>query len=74
MVILLVVSLFCLNMEALINKTRTQIKKNTVVERRNTYTEPENISAKNITIAFKLSDFYAINNYVDPYYGQMYLK
>jgi hypothetical protein len=35
---------------------------------------PQDISKNNITIAFKLSDFYSTTNFVDPYYGQLLLK
>jgi hypothetical protein len=69
-----VVSIFIFNTQALIDGSRTQIKKNTVVERRNNYMPPQDISKNNITIAFKLSDFYSTTNFVDPYYGQLLLK
>jgi hypothetical protein len=48
--------------------------KNSVIERVNSYTAPEIISEKNITVAFKLSDFYSDGNMIDPYYGQLLLK
>jgi len=35
---------------------------------------PQDISKNNITIAFKLSDFYSTTNFADPYYGQLFLK
>jgi hypothetical protein len=37
---LFVVSIFIINTQALIDRSRTQIKKNTVVERRNNYMPP----------------------------------
>ena len=58
----------------MIDRSRTQIKKNTVVERRNNYMPPQDISKNNITIAFKLSDFYSTTDFVDPYYGQILLR
>jgi len=35
---------------------------------------PQDISKNNITIAFKLSDFYSTTDFVDPYYGQILLR
>ena len=47
------------------------INKNSLVNISNSYTPPEDISAKNISIAFMMSDFYAENSFNDPYYGSL---
>ena len=39
-------------------RSKTSIRKNTVVVISNSYTPPEVISEKNITVAFKLSNFW----------------
>lgn len=49
------------------------MKKNTLVSISNSYTPPENLSAKNITIAFMLSDFYGSGSFDDPRYGRFKL-
>lgn len=40
----------------------------------NSYTPPENLSAKNFTIAFMLSNFYGEGSFDDPYYGHLELQ
>lgn len=74
MVILFIGSLFAYNLRDLINRSKTQIKKNTIVQQTNSFSPPENLSAKNITVAFKLADFWATHNTLDPYYGDLILR
>lgn len=73
-VILFIVSVFAYNLRDLINRSKTQIKKNTIVSQTNSYSPPENLSARNITVAFKLSDFWASQTINDPSYGTLILR
>ena len=47
----------------------TEIRKNTLVSISNSYSPPENLSTKNITIAFQLSNYIGDGSYDDPRYG-----
>jgi hypothetical protein len=73
-VILFIVSLFAYNTRDLINRSKTSIKKNSIVSQTNSYSPPENLSARNITVAFKLSDFWASQTINDPSYGTLILR
>jgi hypothetical protein len=72
-VMIFFVSAFVYSTRDLILRNQTQIQKNTIVSISNSYSPPENISKKNITFAFMLSDFYATKSYDDPYYGRIRL-
>jgi inner membrane protein involved in colicin E2 resistance len=72
LILILVVFFFKIN--DVINFNQTQIKKNTLVAISNSLTPPQNLSAKNITMAFMLSDFYGENVLDDPKYGKFILK
>ena len=50
------------------------VNKNTLVSISNSYTPPENLSAKNISFAFSIADFYGENQFDDPRYGQLILE
>lgn len=73
-VIMFLLSLFVYNILDLIHRTKTEVKKNTLVTASNSFTPPEDISAKGIQIAFKTSDFYATRSINDPYYGTLILQ
>ena len=49
------------------------VNKNTLVSISNSYTPPENLSAKKISFAFSLSDFYGDSTFDDPKYGKLIL-
>lgn len=55
----LTVAYFSFKLHSLIERTQTQLKKNTVMSMSNSDLPEENISSKNITVAFKLSDVYS---------------
>lgn len=73
-VYIFVIGTFVYNLRDLIDRRQTLIKKNTLVSPANEYLEPENLSKKNITVAFMASDFYASKSYHDPYYGELILR
>lgn len=72
-VLLFILSVFSYKLRDLVLRNHTQVKKNTLVSISNSYTPPENLSAKNITIAFMLSDFYGSGSFDDPKYGRFKL-
>jgi hypothetical protein len=74
LVILFIVSVFAYNLLDLLYRSRTQIKKNTIVQQTNSYTPPENLSARNITVAYRLSDFWGGDLVNDPFYGTMSMR
>jgi hypothetical protein len=49
------------------------VKKNTLIKASNAYSPPENLAAKNITIAFQLSNFYGEGALDEPKYGRFSL-
>jgi hypothetical protein len=53
-----IISIFGYKMREMINRSQTQVKKNTLIKASNAYSPPENLASKNITIAFQLSNFY----------------
>ena len=70
----LILSVFIYKLMDMLQRSQTQIKKNTLVSISNSYTQPEVISEKNITIAFMLSDFYGDGSFDDPKYGKFVLQ
>eukprot|EP00347_Sterkiella_histriomuscorum_P010831 403374760 len=58
----------------MILRNQAQIKKNTLVNLSNSWTPPEEISRKNISFAFKLSDFYGNTISPDPKHGDLKLR
>ena len=73
-VIMFLLSLFIYNLLDLINRTKTEVKKNTLVTASNSFTPSEDISVKGVQIAFKTSDFYDTVSLNDPYYGTLILQ
>lgn len=73
LVLLLILAVFLYKLNDVFHFNQTTIKKNTLVTMSNTLTPQENLSAKNITIAFMLSDFFADNEMDDPTYGKFIL-
>ncbi|TNV86976.1 hypothetical protein FGO68_gene3969 [Halteria grandinella] len=72
--LILITVVFFFKLNDVINFNRTQIKKNTLVSISNSYTPPQSLSEKNITIAFMLSDFWGENVLDDPRYGKFKLS
>ena len=71
--VVFLLSVFGFKLQDMFQHNNTEIKKNTLVSISNSYTPPENISNKNITIAFQLSDFYGDGSLDDPRYGKFVL-
>jgi hypothetical protein len=61
-------------MRDLAERTQTSIRKNTLVSVSNSYSPPEVLSEKNITIAFLLSNFYGEGDFDEPKYGHLGLE
>jgi hypothetical protein len=53
-----------------ITYSQSQVKKNTLISISNADNSPENLSKKNITVAFSLNDLYSTKVYEDPRYGK----
>jgi hypothetical protein len=73
-VIVFILSLFGYYSSDLISRSNTQIRKSTIVQQSNSYQAPENISGKNLTMAFKVSDFFSQSTKVDPYFGELIMR
>ena len=67
--LLFIISVFGYKLNAMINRTLTQIKRNTLVSVSNSILPPLDLSQKNITIAFQLSNFNGGVSLDDPKYG-----
>ncbi len=74
LVMILVVSMGIYKLRDMLLRNLSAVKKNSLVNISNSYTPPEDISAKNISFAFMMSDFYAENSFNDPYYGSLALR
>ena len=71
---LFVLSMGVYKIRDMLLKNLSVVKKNTLVNISNSYTPPEDISSKNISLAFMMSDFYAENSFNEPYYGSLSLR
>ena len=58
LILLLLLSIFLYKLQLMILRKNTQIKKNSLIYVSNEYSPPENLSAKNITFAFKLKNYW----------------
>ncbi|CDW79042.1 UNKNOWN [Stylonychia lemnae] len=58
----------------MIFRKETQIKKNSLINASNQHQSPENLSLKNITIAWMISDFIVSDQYENKSHGEMKLK
>eukprot|EP00347_Sterkiella_histriomuscorum_P020002 403339471 len=74
LVFLFIFSIFIYKLRDMILRNQAQIKKNTLVSISNSWTPPEDISSKNISFAFKLSDFYGNNIQDNPKHGVLKLR
>lgn len=74
LVFLFILSIFIYKLRDMILRNQAQIKKNTLVSISNSYTPPEDISQKNISFAFKLSDFYGNTIPDEPKHGKLILR
>ena len=57
----------------MVELNHTTVQKNTIIQVSNSYTPPEEISNKNITFAFMLSDLFAENVFTNKSYGEFRL-
>ena len=73
LVLFCLISISAYRVNDMLRGTLTVVSKNTIVTMSNSYVPPENISAKNITVAFMLSTFFADATYDEPYYGSFKL-
>jgi hypothetical protein len=70
-VIFFLVSVFGYYLKDLVLRNRTSVAINTLVSISNTYTPPEVISAKNITFAIKVSNYYGDSDLSNPLMGKL---
>eukprot|EP00347_Sterkiella_histriomuscorum_P017804 403347926 len=73
-VVLSLMSISFYKVNDMVEKNLSVVKKNTLVSVSNSYVPPEDISKKNITFAFMLSDLFAESVFNDPYYGKFVLR
>ena len=73
LVLFALISLFFYKLNDMVNRNLSQIRKNSLVSISNSYTPPENLSKKNITFAFMLSDFNGDGSLDNPHFGQFTL-
>jgi len=74
LIILMVITfIFAYKMKEMVNRTKSQVKKNTLIKASNSYSPPENLVSKNITIAFMLSNFYGEGALDEPKFGKFSL-
>jgi hypothetical protein len=71
---LLFISALGLKLRDLINRNKTQVKKNSLVSISNSYTPPEVLSERNITFAYMLSNYWGDGNFDEPKYGKVGLE
>jgi len=64
--VLFLVSAFAYKLNTMFKRSNSQIKKNTLYSISNAYVPPYNISAKNISVAFAVSDFFDDASLYDP--------
>ena len=74
LILMLILSLFMYKCKDMVLRNLSQIKKNTLVSISNSYSPPQNLSAKNITFAFRLQDFWGSQSLYDPHYGTFILQ
>jgi hypothetical protein len=72
-IICILAFLFSYKLKVMVDRTQSQVKKNTLVKTSNSYSPPENLAYKNNTIAFMLSDFFGDGSLDDPKYGKFTL-
>ena len=70
-ILMAIILIFSYKMREMINRSKSQVKKNTLIKASNSYSPPENLMDKNITIAFMLSNFYGEGAMDDPIYGRI---
>ena len=73
MILLVITFIFSYKMSEMIKRSKTQVKKNTLVFASNEYIAPESLSSKNITVAFMLSNFFGQGAIDEPQYGKFSL-
>lgn len=69
-ILVYIVVIFSFKLRDMVNRSQTQVKKNTLIKVSNEYSPPENLAARNITIAFMLSNFYGEGALDEPRYGK----
>ena len=58
-IVLFVVCILGYKLNIMRNREQTTVKKNTLIAMTNDYSPPENLSNKNFSLAFMVSDYYA---------------
>ncbi len=68
-----IILLFAYKIRVMINRSNSQVKKNSLVKQSNSYSPPENLAAKNNSIAFMLADYFGEKDMYDPRFGRLNL-
>ena len=62
LVLLFMVAISLYKFDVLMTRGHTTVKKNTIINISNSYMPPDNISAKNVSIAFNIFDFWSVSS------------
>ena len=73
-VIAFVVAIASYKLHILIGRQDTKVQKNTMASISNDYVPPQNLSHKNITFAWMISDFFVSGDYQNLSHGELKLK
>ena len=74
LVFMFIFSIFIYKLRDMILRSQSQIKKNSLVNISNSYTPPLDVSAKNVSFAFKMADFFGNTITQDPRHGLFSLR
>ena len=72
-ILMVIIFIFSYKMKEMVDRTKSQVKKNTLIKASNSYSPPEDLMSKNITIAFMLSNYYGEGALDEPRYGKFSL-
>ena len=73
LILVFILLVFAYRLKVMVNRTNSQVKKNTLVKASNSFVPPENLFAKNNSIAFMVSNFYGEGNLDNPRFGKLNL-
>ena len=73
-ILLIIIFIFSYKMSDMVHRSKSQVKKNTLIKASNSYSSPENLMDKNITIAVMVSNFYGDGAMDEPQYGRIAME
>lgn len=73
LILIFIILVFGYRLKVMVERTNSQVKKNSLIKSSNSFSPPENLFAKNNSIAFMVSNFYGEGNLDDPRFGKLNL-